>query len=147
MRNLLLIGVILSLMVMPVSAANHSKVVETAVTSANSTSLAVATTATIYTKSFPIKSVADDTDIGVAYVVTPATSDVGIWFEQSTQRPTTEGSSDVTYMITDVIKAVTTDGSWHLATVDSAELMYGRFKLVGASTNPATAVLTIKYVK
>lgn len=147
MRKLLLTGLILCMIVAPVSAANHSKAVESAKTSANSASLAVATTSTIYTKSFPIMSANTDLDIGVAYKIVPATGDVGIWFEQSVQRPTTEGSADSTYLPSHIITAVTTDGDWHLATIDTVDLMYGRFKLIGASTNPATSVLSIKYVK
>ena len=148
MKRLLLIGLILCVFAMPAFAgANSSKVVESAHTSANSTSLAVSLTSTVYTKSFPIKSANSELDIGVAYKVDPATGDVAIFFEQSTQRPTTEGSADATYMVTHVVEDVTTNGTWNLATIDTVNLMYGRFKLVGAAANPATSVLSIKYVK
>lgn len=103
------------------------------------------TSTTVYTNSFPIKS-NTDSYIGVAYKSDVATGTTSIWFQQSFQRPTTENSSDATYLDTEGPWTLS-DGNWHQATIDSVVMPYGRFKMKGSGTNPATTTIDIKVSK
>ena len=82
------------------------------------------------------------------YTSNLATADTAVYFEQSYQKPTTEGSTDATYIVTDVLDSTNTgDTQWHMATIDTVKMIYGRFKIIGQNSNPKTTVLQIKVAK
>ncbi len=138
---------VLILMLCLTTQASANKVVESARGSDNSTSISVSTTGTIYTKSFPIYSFDYADGLGVVYSQTPATGDTILSFEQSVQRPDTEGASDSTYLETIILDSSVSGTGWQMATIDTVNLIYGRFKIKGQGSNPATTVINIKYVK
>ncbi len=79
------------------------------------------------------------------YQMSPATGDTAIYFQQSYQAPTTEGSDDATYLTTQVISSSTAGSTqWKMATIDTVDMIYARFKIVGQGSNPATTTLSIK---
>lgn len=141
-RKLVIAVFAVCFLTIPVFAARRTS--QNAKTSTDSVSLAVDKTAKIYTMSFPIAE-ADSTDnIYVMYSQTPATGDTNIFFEQSYQRPTTEGEIDSAYCVTDHIDDELADDRWHFATIDTVFGTFGRFKIQGEGSNPATTILTIK---
>jgi hypothetical protein len=108
----------------------------------SATALSVPLVTTVYTKSFPIKSNTANY-IGVAYRnAATATGSTVIAFQQSFQRPTTEQSSDSTYLDTEAW-TLSTDATWRQATVDTVVMPYGRFRITGTGQNPATTKVDI----
>ena len=117
------------------------------VKSATSDTLAMPGTITVYTHSF---STRDAVLLGAMYRTT-ATGSVSykVEFEQSLWLPTTEGSADGKYRITDqdYFGSTITNQLWQVATADSlSALPYGRFKIT-STTNPADAVVEISIGK
>lgn len=115
--------------------------------STKSVVLLTPSTTTIYTLSMPFANLETNKAIGVFYKVTPDTADLQIQFEQSFQRPTTEGSTDSTYLQSHIVDASLTDNDWHLATIDTVKGTFGRFKIIGQGSNPSNAVLQMKVIK
>lgn len=106
--------------------------------------IAVHTTNTVYSRSFPLITETSSGTIGVMYKMSPATGDTKILFEQSFRRPSTEGSADTAYVMTDTIdSSVAGTSAWEMATIDSVEMPYGRFQIIGQGSNPYTTVLEI----
>jgi hypothetical protein len=112
-------------------------------TSADSASIAVASTATVYTKSFDLK-------YGAAFGVDmKATSDgtvkVKVELEQGTSKPTTEGSADTSWAVPEVAPITITveDENMHVMGVSPIPLRYARFKLTGLTGNAASTVLAM----
>lgn len=106
--------------------------------------IAVASTATVYTQSFPIFDV--DEKFGVKIKAGGAgTKDVLVELEESDVRPATEGSADSDYTepdgMADVANLVDTD--LHITEVMPVLKMYARFKLTGQGSNAATTTVTI----
>jgi len=146
MKKFLIMLMILSFFsIAHADVGGDTRTVQSALTSTKSTTLAVSQTSTIYTLSFPIASASRP--MAIMYKALPATSDTAIYFQQSFQNPTTEGSSDDTYLTTDDLDLSVTGGSWQMATIDTVEMTYGRFKIVGQGSNPATTTLQIKVAK
>lgn len=134
------------LLILSTSGFAEPRRVQSMLSTSNATDIAVASTATVFTQSFPMSDVNQD-KIGVVYKCSTSSCDMNIKFEQGYQRPTTEGSDDSAYFITDVINASLTDNKWHMATVSTVTLPYGRFKVIGQGSNPSNATLKIKVSK
>lgn len=130
------------------ASSTDSRKVHTVHDSSKSSTISVpTTTSSVYSHSFPIHSANSPVNIGVMYKASPATADVAVYFEQSFRKPSTEGASDSAYIVTDTINASLTDANWHLATIDTVEMTYGRFKIDGQNSSPATTTIQIKVVK
>lgn len=115
------------------------------VISATSDTLAMPGTITVYTKSFSLR---DASRLGIMY---RTTSDSAVNYtpvlQQSTIRPTTEGSYDAKYITTDTLRSAATTSGWYVATIDTlTALPFGRFKIDSTNTG-ADAVLEMEIVK
>jgi len=105
--------------------------------------IAVASTATVYTKSFEIES---GISFGVSVLATSAgTIDVQVDIEQSFDAPINEGSADYTYAIPDSTSAIMTVSAATIrhAVVNPTPLKKLRFKLTGGASNDASTTLQI----
>lgn len=116
-------------------------------TSAGSTSIAIAGATTVYTHSFKMMAYGEFFSIAYRAVSSASTPDVTIQLEQSWAVPTTEGSSDTSYVIpsgmSDIITNLTTE-LWNMKTLSPIPMPYGRFKITGNSGNAADTVVNIK---
>jgi hypothetical protein len=112
-------------------------------TSVGSNTIAVASAASVYTKSFPM---ANAEYVSAFYKASSdGTVAVTIYFEQSYTKPTTEGAVDSLWATTDTLTAVT-DENAHVEDVDKEIMPYGRFHVVGGATNDSTTALSMKVV-
>lgn len=110
-------------------------------------SMTVASTATLYTKSFSLKNTEE---MAVLFQATSDTTtpQISFYLQQSYRRPTAEGCFDFTYSDVDLIQSDRTDYRWGCATYSTlAPLPFGRFKLVGGSSNPADTVVQMRIGK
>jgi len=147
MRKFLLTAIIV-LVCSPVFAdASDSRSVQSALSSTKGATINVSETSTVWSYSFPTKTVPNTDRISVMYQSDVATSDTAIYFEESWRRPTTEGAVDTAYLITKNIDTSVTDALWRMATIDTINMTYGRFRITGQGTNPKTTDLTIKIAK
>lgn len=108
------------------------------------TSIAVASTATIWTRAFKL-SFGDH--FGISYIATATGSpSLKIELEQSFQEPTTEGATDANWVegenISDIESDLTTETMHHKEIVP-VTLPYGRIKITGSATNPASTTIKI----
>lgn len=121
---------------------------ENILTSAESSTIAVASTATVYTKHFRLKSCEY---FAIMYKATSSDAvNLKIELEQSYTTPATEGSSDTNYVEPeDVgdIDASITDEVWHIRTLNPDPLPYGRFKITGQAGNHSSTTIAIKVFK
>lgn len=111
----------------------------------------VATTATVYTKSFSMKS-------GMYFALAYKAASGGnvklkIELEESFQLPTTEGSSD-TYWVTaegaSAIESALADTDQHIAALSPVTAPYGRIKITGLGDpdgNAATTKIRLRLIK
>jgi len=99
--------------------------------------------ATVYTASFSLKF---GDYFGLAYKAASTGSiDLSIYLEQSFQLPTTEGSSDTTYVIPESmadVHANLADANWHIVALSPVAMPFGRFKIVSAG-DAATLLLNL----
>ena len=109
------------------------------------TSIPVAGTATVYTRSFSLRYAAY---FALAY---KATSDgnvnLKIELEQSWTDPTTEGSADANYVVPEgasEVDAGLTDENWHNVSLSPVAVPKARFKITGLSGNDDSTVLQLK---
>ena len=75
------------------------------------------------------------------------TANMKIQLEQGTKPPTTEGSSDATWVIGDGVADIYSnlnDTTAHIKTVSPVPMKYGRLKITGLGSNPANATLVAK---
>lgn len=108
-------------------------------------SLAVASTATVYSNSFPMRWIEY---FGVWLQATSAsgTPVLKIQLEESYTVPATEGSSDANYVIGDGVADIYSnlnDEIAHIKTVSPVPQQYGRYKITGLTGNPADTVITV----
>jgi len=113
-------------------------------TSSDSTTLAVASTATVYTKSFPLPY---GGSFGVsAKAASSGTINVKVELEESYRLPINEGSADDYWVvptgISDVFTSVANSTQLHKA-LSPIVMRYGRFKLTGVASNDASTTLTM----
>ena len=103
----------------------------------NGGAIVVTGTAAAYSKAF---KTSDSSKISVMYKVSGTTPDVAISFEESYRPPTTEGTTDTGYIVTDVLTSSTTVDTYKMATVDTVNMTYGRFYLKGQAGNGVATV-------
>lgn len=144
-KKLSIVLILVAWMCSPVWA--DKRTVNAVHTSAKATPITVSLTSAVYTHSMSFANEETRNNVGVFYRANPATADTTISFEQSFRKPTTEGSDDSDYLFSQVIHSSLNDGLWHLATIDSVKGIFGRFKILGNSSNPATTVLDIRVIK
>lgn len=120
--------------------------------STDGTSIAVASTGTIYTKAMYI---GDAEYFAVSYWIYSAsgTADITIQLEQSWTLPATEGAADGNYVISeiegataaDIVTALTRESVWFNASRSIfIALPYVRFKITGISSNNADTIVKMK---
>jgi len=110
--------------------------------STNSASIAVASTATVYTQSFELYN-GEYFGLWVIAISAGGTPDVKIELEQSYKVPTTEGAAETTlYQVTQEVSAGINDEVAHVITVSPKPMAYGRYKITGINANPADTIVT-----
>lgn len=117
------------------------------VTSAGSTSLAVAGNVTVYTKSFPMMY-SEYMSVWYRAAVT-GTLDVKIELETSWTTPETEGAADNNYSEPDNLADIESSlaeakSTYHHKSLNPPFCMFGRFKLTGGASNNASAILYMR---
>jgi hypothetical protein len=108
-------------------------------------SLAIASTATVYSNSFLMRWVENFGVWILASSVSGAPS-LQIQLQESYTSPATEGSADTNYVIGDGVAdvySVLNDELAHVKTLSPVPMQYGRYKIVGLASNPADTVITI----
>jgi hypothetical protein len=115
-------------------------------TAAESTSIAIASTAVVYTKSFKL---AWGEYFGLRYQAVSAggTPDVKIELEMGDDVPITEGAADLEYVepeaFSDIETNLTTE-TVHRKAISPPPFGYGRFKITGNAANPADTIVNMK---
>ncbi len=108
----------------------------------NVAAIPVGAGATVYSKAFSLKF---GDYFGLAYKAASAGAiDLTIQLEQSFQEPTTEGASDVYYVIPATMADIHTnlaDANLHIAALSPVAMPYGRFKIVSAAGVASTLTL------
>ena len=141
----LIIGLVAVMILSGVSYADSRDkkiVVEKVRATDGTTNMKVNGTSTIYTQSFSLQAV----DALAPMYKATSDSDIKLYIdlEQSYRRPTTEGSLDVAYLVTDSIATAYITDAWRHATVDTLyPLPFGRFIIRGLSGNDASTTLEI----
>jgi hypothetical protein len=115
-------------------------------TSANSSSIAVASTATVYTKAFKLyPGVYFGLWVGASSAT--GTPDVKIELEESWSLPTVEGAAETTLWVEpdgfDDIFSQINDEVAHIKTISPIPMAYGRYKITGINANPADTIVTM----
>lgn len=109
-------------------------------------SMAVASTATVYTDSFKLKQ---GMYFGLWILATSAAGapDLKIQLEQSYKAPATEGSADANYAIpegmSDIQSSLTAETA-KVQLISPVPMTYGRFKITGQGSNNADTVISMK---
>lgn len=126
--------------------ADVMRTVETETSSAGASDIAVASTGTAITKSFSLVNHSIGS-VGVMYKATSSgVVSLSIQAQQSYRKPVTEGSDDVNYVVWQSFSTVS-DTAWHMATLDSVVMPYGRFKITGTGSNDASTTIQFKVGK
>lgn len=130
-----------------IAQADVKRVVETVVASDNASPVAVASQATVYTKSFSLNNQMLG-PVGVMYKATSSgTVNLSIQALQSYKQPAIEGTVDSTYVTWKSVETALANQNWHAATLDTLIMPYGLFKVVGGSGNDASTAIQIKVGK
>lgn len=132
-------------------AMENERTVENAVTidtlGAPYATIKVPTTSTVYTKSISLKNASVNGNVGVMYKATSSgTVTLALQALRSYDRPTTEGSSDVKYVVWNAPQSIS-DTSWHMATLDTIVSPYLVFKVIGSGSNDTSTSIQIKVLK
>ena len=111
------------------------------------TSIAVASTDTVYTRAFSLKW---GEYFGLSLKATSdASVDVNVELEQSWQVPTTEGASDSNWAepegMSDLINV--TDETVHIMGLSPKPFAYGRLKMTGQGSNSGTTTVRARLSK
>jgi hypothetical protein len=120
--------------------------VQDVVSSAGATSIAIASTAVVYTQSFKL---AWGEYFGLRYQAISAggTPDLKIELQQGDVPPTTEGAADAEYVeaenMSDIETNLTTE-IVHRKSISPPPSVYARFKITGNAANPADTVFNAK---
>lgn len=113
--------------------------------SAGATDIAVASTATVYTRSFPLVY---GSAFGLSYkAASSGTINLKIELEQSFTPPATEGASDANWVVPEGLSAIdsgVTDSNMHHASMSPIPLKYGRLKITGLTGNDASTTVRIR---
>lgn len=140
------IFLVLFLLFSSIAHADVTRVVETAASSDSVTNISVPSTNIIFTKSISLVN-HESGSVGVMYKATSSgTINLTVQAERSYSRPTTEGASDVSYVVWNDPFTMT-DNQWHMATLDTVVMPYVRFKITGGSGNAAFTTIQLKVQK
>jgi hypothetical protein len=119
--------------------------VSNATLASGSSTIAVASTATIYTKAFPTSLARY---YGVWYIATSSgTVNLKIELEQSWTLPTTEGSADSNWVViedTGTLDSALADEVAHVDRIYPKPMPYSRFKITGGTGNDASTTILLK---
>jgi len=112
-------------------------------TKAGSTTIAIDSTATVYTDSFPLKY---GLAFGIALIAdSPGTVDLKVQLEESDRLPTTENTSDTHWVIADGVADIYTslaDETKHIKVISPVPMPLGRLKITGGASNNASTTLS-----
>jgi len=110
------------------------------------TDIAVAGTATVYTKSFRFGQ--SEYYSSVLKASSSGTINLKIELEISNTKPATEGAADDNYAVgenmSDVMSALT-DSTIHFAEIQSVTAKYARFKVTGLTGNDSSTTINLKF--
>jgi len=147
-KRIIALGVVLMLGIPCYAESRDKKIVVEQITNSSGTaSMPVGSTTTLYTESFSLRTTEE---MAVMFQATSDTSSpvVSFHLQQSYRRPTTEGSADFAYIITDTIQSSRTDFNWGCATYSTlTQLPFGRFKIVGESGNTSDTIVQMRIGK
>lgn len=145
-KFLCMLFVLLSMLLISGNAYCGNIVSNSVALASGTTSLAVASTATVYTRSIDI---GDSEYFSVAYWTAAGTANVTIQIEQSWTLPATEGAADSNYAIPvnmpDVVTALTTESTVYIKPINPVAMRYLRFKITGNSGNDAGTIVYMKF--
>jgi hypothetical protein len=114
--------------------------------SADGTTIAVATTAVVYTKSFRISH---SRDFGLVYCATSSgTVSLKIELEEGAlELLNSEGLAAATWIepegVSDIESDLATE-TWHIKNLSPVVMPYGRFKITGGASNDASTTIVMK---
>jgi len=142
-----ILNLLLALMIVcGVSSADVVRNVESLKNSSEANEIPVASTGTVYTKAFSLRN----NPLGPVGVMFKATSsgvvNLQLQAQQSYGLPATEGAFDSAYQNWKTVETVT-DQNWHVATLDTVVMPYGRYRIVGTGSNDASTTIKIKIGK
>jgi hypothetical protein len=142
-RFIVLLGVMFLLSGSIAFADFGEVIVQKEISSSGDSDIPVASTDTIYTKSFS-KQKAES--MALMYKATSdGTVDVSIKLMQSFARPTTEGTYDNRYVTSDSIVDNLSDEAWHIATIDTlTSLPFGLYQITGNGSNDGSTTVEIE---
>ena len=148
MKKLLFSLLLVSLFGISTVSAGIGPISQNVLNSSGSSTIAVASTGTVYTKYIRFKSAEY---FAIMYKATSdGTVNLKIELEQSYAKPSTEGAADTNYVepedVDDIDDSVT-DEVWHIKTLNPDPLPYGRFKLTGQTGNHSSTTIEIKFFK
>lgn len=147
-RNLVLILSVGVLAFFNIAASNDViKIAEHAVNTSKSSTLAIQGTEKRYSLAFPTKQLGSADKIAVMYKVAGTSPGVNLFFEESYDRPSVEGTTDSAYLITKVLDSNITSTTFKMATIDLVNMTYGRFYAIGTAGNGTNTTLEIIYAK
>lgn len=109
--------------------------------------IAVASTATVYSRSFDL-SLAKFFGLWIIATSVTGTPNIKVELEEGPTRPTTEGSAETTLFVEpdgfdDLFSAIN-DELAHIKTIAPVPMKYGRLKITGLEGNPADTLVTAK---
>ena len=138
MRKLIVLGIMFLFTSLAFAETDRIDV-ETITAATESVLIAVPTTTTVYTKSFSVKQTGS---LAICDKLESNSANLKITLQQSFDRPTTEGSSDIKYINTySDIPIRQSTSKWEIATIDTmTSLPFARFKLQGLSGNDDTRI-------
>lgn len=115
--------------------------VEDVLTSAHSTTIAIAGDVTVYSKAWAWGNAAD---FALDYKATSeGTPGLKIEIEQGNALPTTEGSADTSWAVAENasdVEAALADEDQHIAKLSPPVSVYGRLKITGSSNHSSTTL-------
>jgi len=107
--------------------------------------IAVASTGTIYTKSFDM-GMASFFGVFVKAASVTGTPDFKVELQESYIEPATEGAADGNWVepdgFSDIFEEIT-DKLAHIKTITPIPMKFGRYKITGLNANPADCLVTI----
>jgi len=127
----------------------YGPAIQTILTAADASDIAVASAAVIYTASFRLTKAVY---FGIAYRAVSVSSApaITIQLEQSWTLPATEGAADTNYVVpvglSDIVNTLVAE-TWQIDGFNPKPMPYARFKITGEATNPADTIVNIYIAK
>lgn len=116
--------------------------------SSDSENIAVATTSVVYTKAIKLRY-AIAFSLKIKATSSSGTADIKVEIEEATDLPTTEGSSDTSYVVPDSMSAIYTslsDELVHIKQITPVCAPYMRLKITGNASNPADTIVNASII-